>query len=80
MAEEEYPNKIDSRNNVKGFIPSKLCGCEYTYTHSDDCKIFGCPSHKARLSYNSTSDIFHLDFGDGTDFYLDVTQMNIVND
>lgn len=77
---DEYPNKIESWKDVQGFTPQKLCGCEYTYHHSDDCRIQGCPSHKARLSYYSVTDTFHLDFGDGQKLSLDSTQMDIIND
>lgn len=77
---EEYPNKITEKE-LRGFIPKSLCGEEYTYKHSEDCKMSGCPSHKARIKYHSTSDLIEIDLiGDGDSFYLDGTQANIIWD
>lgn len=76
---DNYPNKI-SEKELEDFSPCKLCGCEYTYTHFDDCVQSGCKGHVARLDYETTSETFSFDFGDGRKFSLDRTQMKIVND
>jgi len=76
---EEYPNKI-SEEELEHFTPAKLCGEEYTYKHSEDCHQSGCQGHIARIKYNSTSDMIHIDLGDGNEFYLDSTQTDILWD
>ncbi len=32
-----------------------------TYTCSDDCEMGGCPSHTARLEYQSVSDAYYFE-------------------
>lgn len=76
---DEYPNKI-SEKEMATFVADKLSGEEYSYHHSDDCRIEGCPGHKAQIKYNSVSDIIRIDLGDGTVFYLDSTQADIIWD
>ena len=72
-------NKI-KESELNTFIGCKLSDCEYKYHHFDDCTMSGCRGHTAIIKYYSTSESYSFDFGDGTKFSLDGTQIQIIHD
>ena len=41
-----------------------------TYRCNDDCRMEGCPSHKATLEFQSVSDCYHFNIN-GQEIYLE---------
>jgi len=60
------------------FVPNKLVDIAHHYQHSEDCKMSGCPGHIATFKYQSTVDIFSVDFGDGKEIVMDMTQAELL--
>jgi hypothetical protein len=50
---------------------NKLAPYKLEYKCTDDCKMSGCPSHIATFTIFHATDTFHIDFGDGSEIYLD---------
>ena len=50
------------------------CKRELIYSCSDDCKMSGCPTHKATLNYQSVSDAYHFN-ANGRDYYFERGQL-----
>lgn len=60
---------------MSDFVPNKLATKFVDYHCSNDCKVSGCPGHRAIFDYQSTSDIFAIHFGDSQSLYLDMNKM-----
>lgn len=61
-------------------IVNKLAPWKKDYRCYDDCKMSGCPGHKATFTYYSATGGFNLDFGDGVDITIDTTQMELIKE
>ena len=59
---------------------NKLAPWKRDYQCYDDCKMSGCPGHKAEFTYHSVTGSFTLDFGDGVSITIDMTQMELIKD
>lgn len=58
---------------------SKLSPYEVAYTHDQDCKQSGCPSHIAKFTLNHVTDTFTVEL-DGQTIHLDGTEFAMLLD
>lgn len=49
---------------------------EKEYYCYDDCKQSGCPKHLGKLIFQSTSNSFHYDTGQGSNIYFEPGELN----
>ena len=65
-------------------IINKLSPYTKGYTCWDDCKMSGCPGHKATFEYFNVSDTFKISFRDGEKgikvHYFDMVEMSLIKD
>ena len=48
-----------------------------TYSHSEDCKQEGCPSHEAKFTYQNTSDSYSFDTGEGREVWFERGELEV---
>jgi|WetSurMetagenome_2_1015567.scaffolds.fasta_scaffold1499663_1 hypothetical protein len=58
---------------------NKLSPYELKYTHSNDCKRWGCPSHIAKFTLNHAMDTFMIELAEET-INLDGTEFAMILD
>jgi len=56
----------------------KLSPFEMSWRCYEDCRMQGCPGHTLKCRLSSAVDIIHIDFGDGTEIYLDPVKMALI--
>ena len=59
---------------------NKLAPYKLKYRCSDDCQMAGCPSHIAEFEICHATDLYRIDFGDGTEIYLDGVKMAMIKE
>ena len=55
------------------------CYRELTYHCYNDCKMSGCPSHKATLKFQSCSNAYHFNLN-GEDYYFEQGKLQALID